>query len=312
MRILLAGATGAIGRPLAPMLVAAGHQVVGTTRSESKAEAIRAAGAEAAVMDALDLDALERVVTDARPDVVVNQLTALPDALDFRDPEALAATNRLRSEVGPALARMAAQAGARRLISQSVAFFYAPVGEPVKSEDAPLMELPEGSAMASGPPALRALERSTLETPGVDGLVLRYGYLYGPGTYYAHDGSTAGQVRKRRLPVVGAGTGLFSFVHTDDAASATVAAVERGEPGIYNVCDDEPAPMSEWLPAYADAIGAKPPRRVPVWLARLVAGKEAAGLATELRGASNAKARRELGWTPKYPSWREGFRASPG
>jgi nucleoside-diphosphate-sugar epimerase len=312
MRVLLAGASGAVGRPLTPLLVEAGHEVVGTTRSEPNAAAIRAAGAEAAVVDALDPDALEQVVMEARPEVVINQLTALPDALDFRDPEALAATNRLRSEVGPALARMAADAGAKRLIAQSVAFFYAPVGERVKDEDAPLMELPVGSPMAAGPPALRELERSTLEAPGVDGLVLRYGYFYGPGTYYAHDGSTAEQVRKRRFPVVGRGTGIFSHIHVDDAAGATLAAVERGAPGIYNVTDDEPAPMSEWLPVYAEAIGAKPPRRVPVWLARLIAGKEAAGLATELRGASNAKAKRELGWSPKYASWRQGFREALG
>ncbi|MBM3668189.1 MAG: NAD(P)-dependent oxidoreductase [Actinobacteria bacterium] len=312
MRVLLAGASGVVGRPLTALLAGAGHDVVGTTRSRSKAEAIRAAGAEPAIVDALDLPALEAVVAEARPEVVINQLTALPDALDFRDPDSLAATNRLRSEVGPALARMAAEAGARRLIAQSVAFFYAPVGDRVVSEDAPLMELPDGSPMAAGPPALRELERSALETPGIEGVILRYGYFYGPGTYYAADGSIAEQVRKRRFPVIGAGTGVFSFIHVDDAAAATLAALERGAPGAYNVSDDEPAPMSEWLPAFAEAIGAKRPRRVPVCLARLFAGKEAAGLATELRGASNAKARRELGWAPRYASWRQGFREALG
>lgn len=308
MRIFLAGAGGAIGRPLTAKLIAAGHELVGTTRSEAKATAIRKAGAEAAVLDANDHEALREAVRSAEPEVVINELTALPDALDFRDPEALAPTNRLRREAGPALARAAAEAGARRLIAQSVAFFYAPVGGPVKSEHDPLLELPADSPMAAGPIALRELERSTLEQPGVDGLVLRYGYLYGPGTYYAPDGSTAEQVRRRRFPVVGDGGGIFSFVHTDDAAAATLAAVERGAAGAYNVCDDEPAPISEWLPLYAEAIGAKPPRRVPRWLARLVAGREAAGLATELRGASNAKAKRELGWAPRFESWRRGFR----
>lgn len=312
MRILLAGASGAIGRPLLPKLLAADHEVVGTTRSEAKAEAIREAGAEAAVLDANDAEALREAVAAARPEVVINQLTALPEALDFRDPDALAPTNRLRREAGPALARIAAEAGAKRLIAQSVAFFYAPVGDRVKREEDPLMELPPSSPMAEGPLALRELERSTLECPGVDGLVLRYGYLYGPGTYYARDGSTAEQVRRRRFPVVGKGTGVFSFIHTEDAAEATLAAVERGGPGIYNVADDEPAPMSEWLPAYAEALGAKPPLRVPVFLARLIAGKEAAGLATELRGASNAKAKRELGWAPRYASWRQGFREALG
>ena len=257
MKVLVAGATGAVGRPLLPKLVEAGHEVVGTTRSEAKAEEIRAAGTEPAVVNALDAEALRAVVEEAEPEVVVNELTALPDALDFRDSEALAATNRLRSEAGPSLARIAADAGVKRLISQSVAFFYAPVGEMVKEEDDILMELPPESPMAEGPVALRELERSTLERPGVDGLVLRYGYLYGPGTYYASDGSTAKEVRRRRFPIVGKGTGMFSFIHTEDAASATVAAVERGSPGIYNVTDDEPAPMSEWLPVYAEALGAR-------------------------------------------------------
>jgi nucleoside-diphosphate-sugar epimerase len=251
-------------------------------------------------------------VHEAQPEVVVNQLTALPDALNFRDREALAATNRLRGEVGPSLAQVSADAGAKRLISQSVAFFYAPAGEWVKSEDDPLLKAEPGSIFADGVDSLTRLERATLETPGIDGLVLRYGYFYGPGTYYARDGSTADQVSKRRFPVVGEGAGVFSFVHVDDAAAATLAAIERGAPGIYNVCDDDPASLREWLPLYAEALGAKRPRRVPVWLARLIAGKGAAGMATSLRGASNAKAKRELGWAPKYTSWRQGFREALG
>jgi 2-alkyl-3-oxoalkanoate reductase len=312
VRVFLAGASGAIGKPLLAQLIEAGHEVTGTTRSEPKAEAIRAAGAKAAILDALDLTALTRAVHEAEPEVVINQLTALPDALDFRDKQALVPTNRLRAEAGPALAQLAADAGAKRVLSQSVAFFYAPTGGMVKSEDDPLMQPPQGSAFADGVQSLRRLEQATLETPGIDGLVLRYGYLYGPGTYYARDGSTAEQVLRRRFPIVGDGAGVFSYIHVDDAAGATLAALERGAPGIYNVVDDEPAPLSDWLPEYAEALGAKPPRRVPAWLARLVAGKEVASMATMLRGADNAKAKRELGWLPRYPSWRQGFREALG
>ena len=312
MRVLVAGATGAIGRPLVPLLVEAGHEVTGTTRSDAKAQAIREAGAEAAVLDVTNLDALRREVHRARPDVVINQLTALPESLDFRDRDALAATDRLRREVGPVLAQVAADAGAGRLIAQSVAFFYAASGEDLKSEDDPLMEPPPESPFVDAVAALTALERSALGTTGIEGLVLRFGYFYGPGTYYAADGSTAEQVRRRRFPVVGDGGGVFSFIHVDDAAAATVAALDRGSRGIYNVADDDPAPLRDWLPAYAEGLGAKSPRRVPAWLARLIAGKEAAAMAMQLRGASNAKAKRELGWQPRYPSWRRGFREALG
>jgi 2-alkyl-3-oxoalkanoate reductase len=312
VRVLVAGASGAVGRPLLPLLVEAGHEVVGTTRSESKADSIRSAGAEPAIVDVHDTEALRRVVAEARPEVVVNELTSLPDVLDYSDSEAFAATNALRGQVGPMLAQIAAEGGARRLVVQSVAFFYAPVGGPVKSEADPLLDLPEGSAMAEGPPALRAVEDSALGTQGIEGVVLRYGYFYGPGTYYADDGSVAEQVRKRRFPIVGKGNGVFSFVHIEDAARATLAAVEGGATGVFNVVDDEPAPLSEWLPDYAEAIGAKRPFRVPSFVARLVAGKDVAAMATTLRGASNEKAKRELGWEPRYPSWRQGFREGLG
>ena len=312
MRVLVAGAGGAIGRQLLPLLVGAGHQVTGTTRSQRRAEEIRNAGAEPVVVDATDLAALREAVTAARPEAVVNELTSLPEALNYRDKEALEPTNRLRREVGPELALMAAEVGARRLVVQSVAFFYAPTGPPVKAEEDPLVEVPQDSPMGGGPPALQALEKSALGTRGLDGLVLRYGYFYGPGTYFAPDGSTFGQVRRRRFPIVGKGQGIFSFIHVEDAAAATLAAVEGGEPGVYNITDDEPAPMNEWLPFYAETIGAKPPLRVPLWLARVVAGEEAASLATRLRGASNAKAKGELGWAPRYPSWRQGFREALG
>jgi 2-alkyl-3-oxoalkanoate reductase len=310
MRVFVAGASGAIGRPLVPQLVAAGHEVTGTTRSEERAEAIRAAGAQAVVCDALDAEALRAAVTEAAPEVVVHQLTALPHRFDPRDKEIYTATNRLRTEGTRNLIDAASAAGARRFVCQSIAFAYAPAAQPeVMDEDARL-------ALGSPPPfgdgvrAIDEMERAVLGAEGLEGLVLRYGWFYGPGTFYADDGSMAHDVRKRRFPVIGKGTGLFSFVHVDDAASATVAAVERGAPGIYNIVDDDPAPQREWLPAYAEAIGAKKPLRVPVWIARLVVGKIAT-MAGVQPGASNAKAKRELGWEPRWPSWREGFRDAP-
>jgi nucleoside-diphosphate-sugar epimerase len=308
MKVFVAGASGAIGRPLIPLLVEAGHDVVGTTRSEAKAAAIREAGAEPLVLDVANLDALRREVHRVEPEVVINQLTSLPEVIDFRDTGALDATNRLRREVGPILAQTAADAGARRLIAQSVAFFYAPTGEGLKSEEDPLMEPPPTSPFAEGVTALRALEDSALGTTGIEGVVLRYGYFYGPGTQYPAEGGYSDLVRRRRFPIVGDGGGVFSFIQIEDAARATVAALDRGAAGIYNVTDDDPAPLRDWLPAYAKAIGAKPPRRVPAWIARLVAGKAAVALATQLRGASNAKAKRELGWEPHHSSWRQGFR----
>jgi nucleoside-diphosphate-sugar epimerase len=312
MRVFVAGATGAIGRPLLTQLSEAGHEVVCTTRSPEKAQELRTLGARPAVLDALDTSALRGAVIEAEPEVVINQLTALPDRLDYRKPEeTFGATSRLRGEVGPALAGAAAEAGARRLISQSVCFYYATTGKGVHAEEDPLMQLPPETPGARGMIAVDALERSTLETPGLEGVVLRYGFFYGPGTHYASDGSWAEDVRRRRMPVVGKGTGIFSFIHIDDAASATVTALERGA-GIYNVCDDEPAPMSEWVPAYAEALGAKPPRHVPRWLARLIGGKLAAVMAERLEGASNEKAKGELGWQPRYASWRQGFRESLG
>jgi 2-alkyl-3-oxoalkanoate reductase len=284
-----------------------GHEVVGTTRSEERAELVRSLGAEPLVVDARDTDALRAAVIEARPEAVVNQLTSLPARLNYRKPgETFGANTELRAKAGPALAGAAAEAGAKRLIAQSVCFIYASTGKPAHDEDDPLFELPPESPQAKGVLALETLESATLETPGLDGVVLRYGFFYGPGTQYAGDGTWADDVRRRRLPIVGKGTGIFSFAHVDDCASATVAALDRGS-GIYNVCDDEPARMSEWLPVYAEALGAKRPRRVPVWLASWVGGKQAAAMSTTLEGASNEKAKRELGWQPKYPSWRQGF-----
>jgi 2-alkyl-3-oxoalkanoate reductase len=310
MKVFVAGASGAIGRSLVPQLLAAGHEVTGMTRREENAAAIRAAGAEAVVCDVFDAAALESAVREASPEVVIHELTALPPRLDPKSKDALAPTNRLRSEGTRNLIAAAQTAGARRLIAESVAFFYVPEGDWVKDEDAPAFgEAPGPFGEASK--ALAGLERQVTGAEGLEGVVLRYGWLYGPGTYYDRDGSQTEDFHKRRMPVVGKGTGTFSFIQVEDAASATVAAVERGKPGIYNVVDDEPAPMSEWVPVFAEAVGAKKPRRVPTWLARLVAGPAAVGMATELRGASNEKAKRELGWQPRYPSWRQGF-ADPG
>jgi nucleoside-diphosphate-sugar epimerase len=312
MRVLIAGATGAIGRPLVRALRGAGHDLLGTTRSQERAETVRSLGAEPLVVDARDTAALRAAVIEARPEVVINQLTQLPERLDYkRAAETFGATTELRGKAGPALAGAAAEAGARRLISQSICFFYASTGKREHDEDDPLLDLPPGSPQAKGVLAQEALERATLETPGLEGVVLRYGFFYGPGTQYASDGTWADDVRRRRLPIVGKGTGIFSFIHIDDAVSATVLALDRGS-GIYNVCDDDPAPMSEWLPVYAEALGAKPPWRVPVWLASWIAGKQAAAMSTTLEGASNDKAKRELGWQPRYPSWRLGFREALG
>jgi nucleoside-diphosphate-sugar epimerase len=308
MKVFVAGASGAIGKPLVPQLLAAGHEVTGMTRREEAAAHIREAGAGAVVCDVFDATVLEAAVREAAPEVVVHALTSLPARIDYRGKgEPLAATNRVRTEGTRNLIAAARAAGARRLVAMSVAFLYRPEGEWLKDEEAPLY------AGAPGPfggavDALMDLESQVRAAEGVEGLVLRYGWFYGPGTYFDRDGSQTEDVRKRRFPIVGKGTGTFSFIHVEDAAAATATAVERGAPGVYNVVDDEPAPLREWVPAFAEAIGAKPPRRVPVWLARLVAGAAAVESATELRGASNAKAKRELGWQPRFPSWRQGFR----
>jgi 2-alkyl-3-oxoalkanoate reductase len=306
VRVFVAGATGAVGRPLVPKLVAAGHEVTGMTRSESKAEDVRRAGARAVVADVFDVDALGAAMEEARPEVIVHELTALPDRIDFRRADTYAATNRVRTEGTRNLIDAARTAGARRIVCQSIAFAYRMDGEGLKTENDPLLSEAAG-AFGSGVRALREMEAMVLGADGLDGLVLRYGFFYGPGTYYAADGTSTDDVRRRRMPIVGKGSGVFSFIHVDDAADATVAAVERGSPGVYNVTDDEPAPMREWVPVFAEAAGAKPPRRVPVWLARFVAGKDVSNFAVELRGASNEKAKRELGWEPAHPSWRSGF-----
>ena len=306
----MAGASGAVGRPLVPRLIAAGHEVTGMTRSEARAADVRAAGAEAAVVDVYDAPALDAALAAATPEVVVHELTALPPRFNPRKKDIYDATNRLRTEGTRNLLAAARAAGAQRFVCQSIAFAYAPQPGRVHEEDDPLF-LDAPAPFSGGVRALAAMEEAVVGADALEGVVLRYGWFYGPGTYYGEGGSTAQDVARRRLPVVGGGEGVFSFIHTDDAAGATVAAVDHGAPGIYNVVDDEPAPMSEWVPAYAEAIGAKPPRRVPLWLARLVAGSFAATMSTRLGGASNAKAKRELDWRPRWASWREGFREAP-
>jgi nucleoside-diphosphate-sugar epimerase len=313
MRIFVAGATGALGRRLVPQLVAGGHQVTGMTRSPGKAGWLRAAGAEPVAADALDRDDVLRVVAAARPEVVVHQLTDLTAMTNFRKLDAgFAATNRLRTEGTDHLLAAARAAGARRLVAQSFAGWpFARVGGPVKTEDDPLDPDPPAELRRTLD-AIRHLEAAVAQAEGIEGLVLRYGGFYGPGTSAGEGGYVLEDLRRRRFPIVGAGTGVWSFVHIDDAAAATVAAAERGAPGIYQIVDDDPAPVAEWLPVLAEAAGARPPRRVPVWAARLLAGEHGVVLMTEVRGASNAKAKRELGWRPAWPSWRQGFRTGLG
>lgn len=280
------------------------------TRSQERAGEIEGAGTEAVVCDAFDAEGLREAVVAARPEVVLHALTALPPRFKPKA-DYLAATNRVREEGTRNLVAAAKAAGARRIVAESVAFFYEPEGEWIKDEEAPLFRDPPGR-FAAACDALVALERQVLEAEGLEGVVLRFGWFYGPGTYYDRGGSMADETLKRRNPIVGDGAGMFSFVHVEDAAGAYVAALDRGNPGIYNVVDDEPAPQREWVPVYAEALGAKPPRRVPAWLARLAAGGDLVSTALEMRGASNAKAKRELGWEPAHPSWRQGFSAALG
>ncbi len=308
MRIFLAGATGAVGSRLVPMLTGAGHQVTGTTRNPAKAEALRAAGVEPVVLDGLDRDAIVGAIVAARPDAIVHQLTALAGMKNLRDfDREFALTNRLRTEGTDHLLEGARLAGASRFVAQSYAGWpYARAGGPVKTEDDPLDPDPVPSMSAT----LAAIRHVETTVPAAGGIVLRYGGLYGPGTGISPDGEQLELLRKRRFPIVGDGGGVWSFVHVDDAAAAALAALDRGAPGVYNIVDDDPAPVAAWLPALAGAAGAKPPRRLPRWLARAAAGEAVTTMMTESRGASNAKARRELCWRPAHPSWRDGFGAA--
>jgi nucleoside-diphosphate-sugar epimerase len=309
MRIFVAGATGVIGRALLPRLLEAGHKVTGMTRDPERARRLADGGIEPATCDVYDADGLRKALRAASPEVVIHQLTALPDAIDPRRiKQQLAENDRIRVEGTRNLIHAAQQAGARRIVAQSIAFAYAPTGGPVKSEDDPLWLDPPAEWRRTAE-AVASLEQQVASAAGMEGIVLRYGYFYGPGSAYDVDGSMADVVRARGLPVAGGGRGVFSFIHVDDAAAATVAAVEKGRPGVYNVVDDEPQRLCDWLPAYAAAIGAPKPRRIPGFLARLLAGRYGHYLMTRQRGASNARARRELGWSPRFPSLQAGLAA---
>ncbi len=307
MRVFVAGATGAIGRPLLPALKAAGHEPIAMTRSPDKARALAEEGVETVLCDAYDKDGLTRALAGAQPEGVVHALTDLPAEINMRRFERdTASTGRLRREgTRNLIAAARAAGGVRRIVAESIAFAYAPEGDWVKDEDAPL-------ATATLPFVAEPLAELERQVRDAGGIVLRYGQLYGPGTAFANDGSWAANLRRRRLPIVGAGSGVFSFLHVNDAASATVAALGHEGPATYNVVDDDPAPIHEWVPVYALAVGAPKPWRAPTWLGRLAAGRVAVWMTNELRGASNARIKRELGWQPGHPSWREGFRTALG
>jgi 2-alkyl-3-oxoalkanoate reductase len=310
MKVFVAGATGALGRPLVRQLVEHGHEVTGMTRSESKTDLLRELGAEPAVADALDPDAVARAVAEAEPDVIVHQMTAIEASFNPRRMEqAFEATNRLRIEGTDHLLAAGRAVGVKRFVAQSFAPWpYARTGGMVKSEDDPLDSTPPAEVRTTLD-AIKYLEDAVTGADWTQGIALRYGGFYGPGTSIGLDppGAQIEMIQKRKFPLAGKGTGVWSFIHIEDAASATVEAVEHGTRGIYNVVDDEPAPISEWLPVLAKALGAKPPRHVPLWLARLAGGKVTAVMMSDLRGSSNKKAKRELGWKLRYPSWRDGF-----
>ena len=306
MRVFVAGSTGAIGRQLVPRLVAAGHEVTGMTRSPEKQGLLRGLGAEPVIVDALDPDQVAEAVGRAQPEVIVHQLTAI-GPLDMRHfDRSFALTNRLRTEGTDHLLSAGQAVGVKRFVAQSFFAAYERAGAMVKAEEEPFgtsapMERRETGA------AIRHVEEAVLGATWTEGVVLRYGGFYGPGTSLGPDGEQTEAVRQRKFPLVGDGAGVWSFIHIADAAEATLAAVEHGHRGVYNIVDDEPAQVAEWLPALAQILGAKAPMRVPRFLGRLLAGETGAVMMTELRGASNAKAKRELGWRPAHASWRQGF-----
>ena len=306
MRVFVTGATGALGRYLVPGLVAAGHEVTATTRTPGKVARLREAGAEPVIVDGLDREAVIAAVRAAAPEVIVHQMTALAGLRSLRNPDQVfAATNELRTRGTDNLLAAAKRAGTRRVIAQGYAGA-APdkaFDGALKTEEDPLDWRPIRSAVQM-PAAIRHVDK-TVPLEAAEGIVLRYGTFYGPG---ASD-VLLEMLRKRQVPVVGGGAGVWSFVEITDAAAATIAAVGQGAPGLYNVVDDDPAPVAQWLPYLAQVAGAKPPLRVPAWLGRLLAGEFVVAQMTTSRGSSNEKARKELGWEPRYPSWREGFRA---
>jgi nucleoside-diphosphate-sugar epimerase len=309
MKVFVAGATGAIGKQLVPRLVARGHEVHGMTRSESKQAMLDELGAVPVVVDALDPDQVAEAVGKARPDVIVHQLTAI-GAVDMRHMDrAFAPTNRLRTEGTDHLLSAGQAVGVRRFVAQSNYAMYARTGAGVKREEDPLDPSP-AREFRENLAAIRHLEEAVLGARWTEGIALRYGWFYGPGTSIAPGGEQFELVRKRKFPLVGDGGGVWSFIHIVDASEATVAAVEHGSRGVYNIVDDDPAPVAEWLPALAQTLGAKKPMRVPRFIGRLFAGEVGVEMMCELRGASNAKAKRELAWRPAHPSWRQGFAAA--
>ena len=307
MKVFVAGATGAIGKQLVPRLVAAGHEVVGMTSKEANRTLVKELGATPEVADALDPDQVAEAVGRANPDVIVHQLTSI-GAVDLRHLDrSFALTNRLRTEGTDHLLSAGRAVGVRRFVAQSAIYgFYARTGGPVKTEEDPLDPSPPRHLRESLA-AVRHLEEAVLGASWTEGVVLRYGAFYGPNTSMTEGSEQYEMIRKRKFPLVGSGAGVWSFIHIADAADATVAAIERGEPGVYNVVDDDPAPVSEWLPGLAQALGARKPMHVPRWVGRLAVGEIGALFMTEIRGGSNAKAKRELGWQPRHPSWRQGF-----
>jgi nucleoside-diphosphate-sugar epimerase len=311
MRIFVAGATGVIGRRLVPMLVGDGHTVIAMVRSPDRGDAARALGAEPAVADALDPEAVHAAVGGAAPEAVIHQLTALPARIDPRKIERdFVLNDRLRSEGTRHLVAAAQAAGVRRIVAQSIAFAYAPGPTGTLHDEADPLFLDAPKSFRRSAQALNDLETSVL---GAGGVVLRYGYFYGPGSAISREGSMGEDIARRRMPVVGGGGGVWSLIHIDDAARATIAALDERVPsGAYNVVDDDPAPVREWLPALADALGAPKPLRVPAFIARLVAGSYGTAVMTGAQGAANARAKRDLGWQPLVPSWREGFRTALG
>ncbi|MEU0269166.1 NAD(P)-dependent oxidoreductase [Nocardioides sp. NPDC006303] len=315
MRIFIAGGTGAVGVRMVPLLVAAGHEVFGSTRHEAGCEALATMGATGIVMDPLDAQSVHDAVAKAEPEVVVHQLTALGSLsgnLKKWDQD-FAMTNRLRTEGTDHLLAAARAAGVRRFIAQSFGggWTLERTGGWVKDETAPLIDDPGKEARGSLA-AIRHLESAVTAATDLEGVVLRYGNFYGPGNAASREGALGEMLRKGKMPVVGGGTGVWSFVHIDDVASATVAALDRGAPGIYNIVDDEPAPVNQWIPLLAEEVGGRNPMRLPAWLARPLIGEFGVALMTSVRGSSNAKAKRELGWTPLYATWREGFRTGIG
>ena len=309
MNVFVAGATGALGKQLVPMLVANGHEVTGMTSKAAKQDLVRSLGARPVVADALDPEAVAQAVAQAEPDVIVHELTALSGAIDLRDFEkTFALTNRLRTEGTDHLLAAGRAVGVKRFVAQSFAGWpFARTGGTIKTEDDPLDAAPP-EAVRDTLGAIRYLEEAVTGATWTEGIALRYGGFYGPGTSLGlPDGEQLEMIRKRKLPIVGNGEGIWSLVHIEDAATATVAAIEHGGRGVYNIVDDEPAATKEFLPAAAEVLGARKPRRVPRWVGRLLAGEAAVVMMTEVRGASNAKAKRELGWKPRYPSWRQGL-----